>query len=63
MIVVVFQPYTLKAFLNLPISLLHNQEISGYDLENAELKQLAAQIFDCEDTNSCITRIAGLPLL
>ena len=27
MIVVVFQPYTLKAFLNLPISLLHNQKI------------------------------------
>ena len=63
MIVVVFQPYTLKAFLNLPISLLHNQEISGYDLENAKLKQLAAQIFDCEDANSCITRITGLPLL
>ena len=34
MIVVVFQPCTLKAFLNLPISLLHNQEVSGYDLEN-----------------------------
>mgnify|MGYP005760755771 FL=1 len=63
MIVVVFQPYVLKAFLNLPISLLHNQEISGYDLENAELKQLAAQIFDREDANSCITRITGLPLL
>lgn len=63
MIVVVFQPYVLKAFLNLPISLLHNQEVSGYDLENAELKQLAAQIFACEDANSCITRIAGLPLL
>lgn len=50
MIVVVFQPYVLKAFLNLPISLLHNQEISGYDLENAELKQLAAQIFGCQYT-------------
>ena len=44
MIVVVFQPYTLKAFLNLPISLLHNQEVSGYDLENKYLKQLAALI-------------------
>ena len=57
MIVVVFQPYVLKAFLNLPISLLHNQEISGYDLENKNLKQLAAQIFDCEDTNLCISLI------
>ena len=57
MIVVVFQPYVLKAFLNLPISLLHNQEISGYDLENKNLKQLAAQIFDCENTNLCINLI------
>ena len=57
MIVVVFQPYVLKAFLNLPISLLHNQEVSGYDLENKNLKQLAAQIFDCENTNLCINLI------
>ena len=57
MIVVVFQPYALKAFLNLPISLLHNQEVSGYDLENKNLKQLAAQIFDCENTNLCISLI------
>ena len=57
MIVVVFQPYTLKAFLNLPISLLHNQEVSGYDLENENLKQLAAQIFDCKNTNLCIAII------
>ena len=57
MIVAVFQPYTLKAFLNLPISLLHNQEVSGYDLENKNLKQLAAQIIDCENTNLCISII------
>ena len=57
MIVVVFQPYVLKAFLNLPISLLHNQEVSGYDLESKHLKKLAAQIFDCENTNLCITVI------
>ena len=57
MIVVVFQPYVLKTFLNLPISLLHNQEVSGYDLENKHLKQLAAQIFNCEDTNLCISFI------
>lgn len=57
MIVVVFQPYTLKAFLNLPISLLQNQEVSGYDLESKYLKQLATQIFDCENTNLCISLI------
>lgn len=57
MIVVVFQPYALKAFLNLPISLLHNQEVSGYDLENKHLKQLAAQILDCENTSLCISLI------
>ena len=57
MIVVVFQPYALKAFLNLPISLLHNQEVSGYDLESKYLKQLAAQILDCENTSLCISLI------
>ena len=41
----------------MPISLLHNQEISGYDLENKYLKQLAAQIFDCENTSQCISII------
>ena len=30
MIVVVFQPHTMSMFLNMPISLLYNQEISGY---------------------------------
>ena len=49
MITIVFQPYTLAAFLHLPISLLHNQEISGYDLENKQLNELATRIFDCED--------------
>ena len=57
MIVVVFQPYVLKAFLDLPVSLFHNQEVSGYDLENKYLKQLAAQIFDCENTDLCISII------
>ncbi|HIR83122.1 MAG TPA: AraC family transcriptional regulator [Candidatus Cryptobacteroides pullicola] len=63
MIVVVFQPYSLKAFLNLPISLLHNQELSGYDLENKNLKQLAAQIFDSEDSRSCVSIIEQWLLL
>lgn len=53
--IVVFHPYALKAFLNLPISLLHNQEVSGYDLGNKYLEELVTQIFDCENTKSCIT--------
>lgn len=57
MIVVVFHPYTMRAFLNLPISLLYNREISGYDFENKKLKTLATQILDCENTNLCITII------
>ena len=54
MVVAVFQPHALRAFLNLPVSLLHNQEVSGYDLENKHLKRLAAQIADCGDAPSCI---------
>lgn len=54
MIVVVFQPHAMKTFLDLPISLLHNQEISGYDLGNKRFHELAAQVFDCEGTGSCI---------
>lgn len=57
MIVIVFFPYAMKPFLRLPISLLHNQEVSGYDLENKTLDELAAQIFDCEDTERCIRLI------
>ncbi len=55
--IVVFHPYALKAFLNLPISLLHNQEVSGYDLGNKYLEELVTQSFDCENTKSCITII------
>lgn len=57
MIVVVFKPYGMKAFLNLPISVLHNLEVSGYDLENKKLEKLAAQIFDSEHAESCIRLI------
>lgn len=54
MIVAVFKPYGMKPFFHLPISQLHNQEVSGYDLENKKLEKLAAQIFDCKDTNGCV---------
>lgn len=54
MIVVVFQPHTMSMFLNMPISLLYNQEISGYSLENKSLNELATRISNCEDNSICI---------
>lgn len=57
MIVAVLQPYALKAFLNLPASLLHNREASGYDLEDRYLEQLATQILDCGNTSLCVGTI------
>lgn len=38
MIVVVFHPYAMSAFLNIPISVFYNQEVSGYGLENKKIK-------------------------
>lgn len=57
MIVVVFQPYAMSVFLCCPMSLLHNQEVFGYDFENRKLNELAAQIFECENTDICIRMI------
>lgn len=57
MIVVVFQPHAMNMFLNTPTSLFYNQEISGYDLENKSLNELATRIFDCENNSICINYI------
>ena len=57
MIVVVFQPYAMSMFLNIPTSLFYNQEVSGYDLECRSLNELAIQISDCEDNSICINYI------
>lgn len=57
MIVVVFQPHTLSMFLNIPISLFCNQEVSGYNLENKSLNELAAGISECEDNAICVNHI------
>lgn len=51
MIVVVFHPHAMSAFLNVPTSLFYNQEVSGYSLENRSLNELAARIFECEDNS------------
>lgn len=53
-IVAVFHPHAMSLFLGIPASLLYNRETSGYDLGNAELDALAAQIFDSSDTVRCI---------
>lgn len=57
MIVVVFHPYAMSAFLNIPISVFYNQEVSGYGLENKKLNCLATRIFDCDDNDLCISLI------
>lgn len=57
MIVVVFHPYAMNTFLNIPMSLLYNREVSGYGLENKKLNYLATKILDCENNNLCIKLI------
>lgn len=54
MIVVVFRPQSMGVFLHLPVSLLYNREVPGYDLENRSLHELAERIFDCSDDALCV---------
>ena len=57
MIVVVFYPHTINMFLNTPASVFYNKEISGYDIEDKYLNELALQVFECEDNNLCVNLI------
>lgn len=57
MIVVVFYPHAVGMFIDTPPSAFYNQEISGYDVENKQLSQLADQIFECNDSQSPISLI------
>lgn len=57
MIVAVFHPHAMNLFLNIPTSLFYNQEVSGYDIENKSLEELAMQVFECEDNIVCIKQI------
>lgn len=59
MIVVVFHPYAMSAFLHVPISLFYNTEVSGYGLENKTLDDLAARVLACEENDSCISLISN----
>ena len=57
MIVAVFCPHTIGMFIDTPPTAVYNQEISGYDIENRQLSQLADQIFGCDDCESAISLI------
>lgn len=54
MIVVVFHPHAMSMFLNIPISLFYNQEVSGYSIENRSLKELADRVSECGDNTICV---------
>lgn len=57
MIVVVFHPHAMSLFLNIPISLFYNQEVSGYSIENKSLNELAKRVLGCEDNAICVNNI------
>lgn len=63
MIVVVFRPHTMNLFLGVPASQFYNHEVSGYDIENKQLNELADRIFDCEDVARCISFIESWLLI
>jgi len=54
MIVTVFYPHTVGMFTGTPPSEFYNLEISGYDLENVELNDVAARVFDCKDAENAV---------
>lgn len=53
MIVAVFYPHTIGMFIDTPPSAFYNLEISGYDIENRQLNEIAQRIFDCEKAKEC----------
>jgi len=57
MIVAVFYPHTIGMFIDTPPSEFYNQEISGYDIGNKPLNQLADRILDCGDFETAISLI------
>ena len=54
MIVAVFYPHTVGMFIDTPPSAFYNLEISGYDIENRQVNDVAQRIFDCENDKECI---------
>ena len=43
----------------MPVSLFYNREVSGYDLENGSLNELAERIESCADDARCVALIEG----
>lgn len=54
MVVAVFHPHTVSLFIDTPPSAFYNLEISGYDIGNRRLNEIATRIFDCESTSDGI---------
>ena len=59
MIVVVFRPHAMSAFLGVPSSQFYNCEADGEALGNRRLNEFAKRIYDNEDVDACITYIEG----
>ncbi len=57
MIVVVFYPHTIGMFIDTSPSAFYNSEISGFDIGNKSLNELATRILDFENTHQCIKDI------
>lgn len=57
MIVIVFRPHTIGWFIDTPPSAFYNAEISGYDLANRRLNELASRVFDGVDSLRCVELI------
>ncbi len=62
MIVAVFYPHTVGMFIDTPPSAFYNLAISGYDIENRQLNEVAQRIFDCENAKDCIDIMEGFLL-
>lgn len=54
MIVAVFYPHSIGMFIDASPSTFYNLEISGYDIENRQLNELATEIFNQPDNGKCI---------
>ena len=54
MIVAVFYPHSIGMFIDTPPSAFYDLEISGYDIENRQLNEIAQRIFDCENIKECV---------
>jgi len=54
MIVAVFYPHTIEMFIDTPPSAFYNREISGYEIDNQQLNEIATKIFDCQSRDESL---------